>query len=454
MEMEPRDVEIPYEPRPLWRDVIHPALERVRFATLVCHRRFGKTVGTLNHCVRKALTCGLPSPQFAYIAPFRTQAKLIAWEYLKYYTSVIPGVRAREVELSVELPTAHAGRAGAKIFVAGADKPDNLRGMYLDGVILDEFGQMRRNFWNEVVRPALADRSGWAWVIGTPAGKNQFYERYIADREDPSRFTCLYTVDESGVLPEAEIEDMKRDMTPMAIRQELYCDFTASQSDVLIPIDLVERGRARRYTAGDIHGSPRIMGVDVARFGDDRTAIIRRQGLVAFKPKVFPKADNMHVADVAADEIRDFKPHAVFVDAGRGEGVIDRLRQLGFGVMEANFGAAAIDGARYARRREEMWDGIRKWLASGGSLPDDEELNEELSMPVYSFDASNRMVLEKKEKIKERMGKSPDLADALALTFFAPVAGDGEIFEPPPRLRFLRQEENVWERGGDSHVWD
>lgn len=452
----PDETIIPYAPRPLWRDVIHPALDRARFATLVCHRRFGKTVGTLNHCIRKAVECDLPAPQFAYVAPYRVQARLIAWEYLKYYTRVIPGVKVSEVNLSVELPARHAGRAGARIFVAGADRPDNLRGLYLDGVILDEFGQTRRNFWNEVIRPALADRKGWAWVIGTPAGKNQFYERYISDRADPERFTCLYTVDDSGVLPKSEIDDMKRDMTPMAIRQELYCDFTASRSDTLITMDLTAMGRSKSYTAGDILGAPGIMGVDVARYGDDRTAIIRRRGLVAFKPRVLAKLDNMTAADIIADEMSEFRPRAVFVDKGEGAGVIDRLRMLGHRVIEADFGAAAINRARYANRRAEMWDGIRKWLVSGGSLPDDEGLTEELSMPVYSFDASDRMVLEKKDKIKERMGKSPDLADALALTFFAPVMGDdGGSARPGGARRRRDDDDDVWKRTDEfSRVWE
>jgi hypothetical protein len=419
-----REATIPYAPRPLWRDVIHPALDRVRFATLVCHRRFGKTVGVINHCVKKAVTCKLPAPRYAYFAPFRTQAKLIAWEYLKFYTGAIPNVKTLEVELSVELPSQHPGRAGAKIFVAGADKPDALRGNYMDGVILDEYGQIRPAFAGEVVRPMIADRSGWMWRLGTPKGKNALYEQYEADRKTPGRFACLYTVDDSGVIPEKELEEMKKDMTPMQIRQELYCDFTASASDILIPIDLAWAAAGRKLRPEDVRLSPRVMGVDVARFGDDRSVIVRRQGLVAFPPKVFEGLDNMLVADALAAEILDFRPHCVFIDAGRGEGVIDRVRQLGFRVVEANFGARAIDGERYINRRSEMWDETRKWLESGGSVLGGGDMAEELSMPTYSFDASNRMVLEKKEKIKERMGKSPDVADALALTFFAPVSGD------------------------------
>ncbi len=421
------EVVIPYTPRSIWREVIHPELDRVRFATLVCHRRFGKTVGSVNHQLKKALLCPLPSPQFAYIAPFQTQAKLIAWEYLKYYARVIPGIKVREVGLSVELPTRHSGRAGAKLFVVGADKPDSLRGIYLDGVILDEYGQMRKNFWGEIVRPALADRKGWAWRLGTPRGKDQLYEQYTADKKDPTRFACLYTVDDTGIIPADELEEMKKDMTPMEIRQELYCDFTASALDILIPIDLVSAALQKRYTAEDIRNAPRVMAVDVARYGDDRTVIVKRQGLVAFRSRRFQGSNNMEVADSVVSEIREFRPHTVFIDAGRGEGVIDRVRQLGFRVVEANFGARAINSDRYVNRRAEMWENLKKWLESGGSLPsEDTDLLEELSVPTYSFDTANRMVLEKKEKIKERMGKSPDVGDALALTFFAPVYGDPE----------------------------
>ncbi|MDR1651865.1 MAG: terminase family protein [Synergistaceae bacterium] len=417
---------IPYHPRVIWRDVIHPALSRVRFATLVCHRRFGKTVGSLNHMIRLAADSLRPAPQYAYFAPYRTQAKLIAWEYLKHYTSAIPGVKTSEVSLSATLPTKHAGRSGAVIMIGGADKPDAFRGTYFDGVILDEIGQMRRNFYGEIVRPAIADRRGWAWRIGTPKGRNALYDFYEADRSDPDRFACLYTVDDTGVIDQGELEEMKKDMTPMEIRQELYCDFTASETDVLITIDLVSGAKSRRYSAGDVMNSARVIGVDTARYGEDRSVIIRRQGLAAFRPRVFRGLNNMEVADAVVWEINDFRPHCVFIDAGRGEGVIDRVRQLGYSVVEANFGEKAMDSARYSNRRAEIWDKTRRWLESGGSLPDDEELCEELSMPTYSFDASNRMVLEKKEKMKERIGKSPDLADALAVTFFSPVYGDVE----------------------------
>ena len=130
----------------------------------------------------------------------------------------------------------------------------------------------------------------------------------------------------------------------------------------------------------------------------------------------------MTAADRLAQEIAAHSPSGVFIDAGQGQGVIDRARQLGHDVSEVHFGGRALRHDIYANRRMEMWAGLRDWLRAGGSIPDDPALKSDLSTPVYGFDAAGRMLLESKDKIKERLGRSPDLADALALTFAAPVA--------------------------------
>lgn len=139
------------------------------------------------------------------------------------------------------------------------------------------------------------------------------------------------------------------------------------------------------------------------------------------RPLVFNGVDNMRLADIIAREIDHHKPDAVFIDAGRGEGVIDRLRQLGYRVSEIPFGGKALKDNKYTNRRAEMWDTMAQWLRGGGSLPDDEELCAELAMPEYGYDAKGRILLESKDKMKERCGRSPDLADAAALTFATPV---------------------------------
>ena len=130
----------------------------------------------------------------------------------------------------------------------------------------------------------------------------------------------------------------------------------------------------------------------------------------------------MALVGAVAQEIRDWKPEAVFIDGvGVGAGVVDRLRELGFSVTDAQAGARAIDAKKYANRRAEMWAGMREWLANGG-IPEDQELFDDLTGLEYGFTSSGSLLLEKKEDMKKRGLSSPDRADSLALTFYAPVA--------------------------------
>lgn len=419
----PKIIEIPYTPRPFWRDILHPALEQYRFAVIVAHRRFGKSVGSINHLIKKALTMTkYPSPNYAYLAPFLKQAKMIAWDYLKRYTAAIPNRRINESELYVELPSYHPNARGARIYIIGGDHPDGLRGTYWDGVVIDEYAQIRRGLWGEVIRPALADRDGWAVFIGTPKGQNQFYDMYLKALKNNNWFACLYTVDDTGIIPPKELAEMKQEMTKAEIRQELYCDFTANAYNRLISLDSINDAMSRELSEDDYKDMPRVMGIDVARYGDDACVIFKRQGLMAFEPFIAKDVDNMTFAGIVAQQIDDWAPDVIFIDAGRGEGVIDRLRQLGYtNVVEVPFGGKAIQDTRYMNKRAEMWDNCRQWLESGGKLPYMPDLRTELSMPEYTFDGLNRIKLESKESIKDKTGRSPDTADALCLTFAYPV---------------------------------
>ena len=341
-------ITIPYLPTKLWRDTIHPNLESHRFSVIVAHRRFGKTVGVINHVIKMAVIDSKRAPMYAYIAPFRNQAKQIAWSYLKHYTHVIPGMKVNESELYIEFPTKHKGSNGARIYVMGADHPDALRGTYWDGVILDEYAQMKPEFWNEVLRPAISDRKGWAVFIGTPKGQNSFYEIYQRACREKDWYCAMYRADESGVFdkdgrygPE-ELELMKRDMSEESIRQELYCDFTASAYNVLITIDMVTAATQRVISRDTVSAAPKVIGVDVARFGNDRCVITKRQGLAAMQPQVYKDVNNMEFAAILMSETDRYQPDAVFIDAGRGEGVIDRCRQMGYSVTEVNFGSKSI----------------------------------------------------------------------------------------------------------------
>lgn len=208
-----------YRPRPL-QARLHRSLKR--FNVLVAHRRFGKTVFCVNELIARAAANRLERPRYAYVAPLFTQAKDVAWEYLKRYTAPVPGVAVHETELRVDLP------GGARIRLYGADNPDRLRGLYLDGVVLDEYAQIHPRLWAEVIRPALADRQGWAVFIGTPMGRNQLHEIYQHARREPDWYAATFRASETGVIPAAELEAARRAMSEEQYAQEFECSFDAA----------------------------------------------------------------------------------------------------------------------------------------------------------------------------------------------------------------------------------
>lgn len=188
----------------------------------VAHRRAGKTVADINELIIGATRCRLQNPRFAYVAPQLNQAKDIAWTYLKEYTAFIPGVKTNESELWVELP------GGARIRIYGADNPDRLRGIYLDGVVLDEFGDMDPAIWTQVIRPALSDRKGWACFIGTPKGKNQFHRIWVEAENDPDWTRLMLKASETGLLDQKELADARKMMSDDEYAQEYECSFEAA----------------------------------------------------------------------------------------------------------------------------------------------------------------------------------------------------------------------------------
>jgi len=210
-------VVIPYAPRKVFWDYHR---RKQRWAALVAHRRCGKTVACINDIIARGLQLTLPHGRYAYVAPFLAQAKEVAWEYLKRFA--LPATKDKnEAELWVELLN------GARIRIHGADNPDRLRGAYLDGVILDEYADMRPSVWGEVIRPMLADRQGWATFIGTPKGRNEFFHIYERAAED-GWFRSMLRASQTGILPQSELDEARRDMTPEQYEQEFECSFDAA----------------------------------------------------------------------------------------------------------------------------------------------------------------------------------------------------------------------------------
>jgi hypothetical protein len=212
-------IEIPYKPREHQLKV-HELLEGKRFAVVVAHRRFGKTVAALNHLIREAVLNEKETPRYAYIAPTYGQAKRVAWDYLVKYTTPLGGTNNIS-ELRVDF-------WGRRIQLYGSDNPDSLRGQYFDGVIIDEVGDQNPKIWTDIVRPALTDRKGWCLFIGTPKGHNHFKE--LRDRAEKEEGWGLleFKASETGVVDEVELKAARNEMGEDKYRQEFECSFDAA----------------------------------------------------------------------------------------------------------------------------------------------------------------------------------------------------------------------------------
>lgn len=191
-----------------------------RWAVMVCHRRAGKTVACVADLVLSALATTKDSARFAYLCPQFNQAKDVAWLYIKNLTADIPQVTYNETELRCDLPN------GSRIRLYGAENGDRLRGLYLDGIILDEYADMAPDVWGAVIRPALSDRNGWAAFIGTPKGHNEFH-RIFADA-DSEWFKLMLKAGDSGIISPKELEAARKSMTEDQYAQEFECSFEAA----------------------------------------------------------------------------------------------------------------------------------------------------------------------------------------------------------------------------------
>ncbi|HHC19304.1 MAG TPA: hypothetical protein ENK81_02740 [Euryarchaeota archaeon] len=221
-------IEIPYKPHEkqmLLHDDSH------RFRVVVCGRRFGKTVFAINELIQKAFE---KKGHYWYLSPTYKQSKLIAWEMIKYYAKEIV-TKTNESELSLELLN------GSQIKLLGSDNYDALRGVGLNGVVFDEFADIKPNVWQAVVRPMLIDSKGWAIFMGTPKGKNHFYEMFIRDDlfndvgyrdqwgepvEADSDFKAYrFKTSDNPYIPPEEVEAARKSMNEEYFRQEFEASF-------------------------------------------------------------------------------------------------------------------------------------------------------------------------------------------------------------------------------------
>lgn len=259
LDYQPRDAFLPFHNR------------RARFASLVCHRRAGKTVAAVNDLIIGALECKLPRPQLAYIAPNYQQAKRIAWEYLKQFAAPLIN-QTHESELRVTL------KNEAKIYLLGAEKADSLRGIYLDGAILDEYAQIRPTAVSQVILPCLSDRGGWAVFMGTPTGKNHFYDTHKRAQNDPAWFSLILKASESGILNKDELALIRSQMDESDYMQEFECSFEAALRGAIYGREMEQAEAERRVTEFPLDPNLPLDVITDLGYADDTVLCFFQQG--------------------------------------------------------------------------------------------------------------------------------------------------------------------------------
>lgn len=397
----------------------------IKRACLVWHRRAGKDKTAIAWTASQAYQ---RKGTYFHCLPTYNQGRKVVWDGIdaagfRFIDHFPPEVRSNknESEMRIELKNGSAWQ------IIGADNYDAVVGSNPVGIVFSEWA-ISDDYpaaW-DLFRPMLAENGGWAVFIFTPRGRNHGFSLYQMAQTNPNWFCQLLTVDDTGVVSKADIQ-AERDagMGEGMIQQEFYCSFLASTEDIVIPFELIQAsiGRDVAYS-----GATKIAGLDVARFGDDRTALVVRQGPMVTHVETWSQADAVQTAGRVMDRYRARLMDVVSIDAiGIGSGVVDILRNNGIPVVAVNVAETpTLNDARYQRLRDELWWKARMFFEdrtcgiSRGIMPKDiNALLADIQDIHYGYTPTGKIRIEEKAEMKKRLGFSPDIGDALCLTFAA-----------------------------------
>ncbi|MEH6633500.1 MAG: terminase [Halopseudomonas aestusnigri] len=281
--------------------------------------------------------------------------------------------------------------------------------------LFDEASAVPDKVW-EVSDGGLTDGEPMRFVFGNPTrNSGRFFECFnrLRHRWQVQQIDSREVEGTNAKLMAQWVEDYGEDSDFVRVRVRGV--FPRAGSTQFISNEIVGEAQSRELPPQS--KQPIVIGVDVARFGDDQSVILIRQGRKILEINKY-RVDTMALVGFVVEALRQYRPDGVLVDGvGVGGGVVDRLQQLGHDVIDVNAGSRAQDHKTYLNKRAEMWGKMREWLKGGDIPTDDQELETDLTAIEYGFDAKNRLQLEKKEDMKKRGLHSPDVADALALTF-------------------------------------
>jgi phage terminase large subunit len=354
------------------------------------------------------------------------QLRDVVWPELRKWHGRLPEPLKAEIEIAAErLFLKGAPECFAVARTASKDNPEALQGFHEDNLLfVVEEASGIDDIVFEVGAGALSTAGAKLLMLANPTRTSgYFYDSHHALR---ARFKTMRVNSEDVPRARGHIDDIiaKYGRESNAYRVRVLGDFPTTEDDAVIPLHLCESAVVRQVRATEFRP---VWGLDVARFGDDRTALCKRQGNTILEPvKSWRQKDTMQVAGIVMEEYRlvrdtapDLVPAEILVDViGLGAGVVDRLFELGLPVRGVNVGESASVSDRFMRRRDELWFAARDWLAAANcKLADDDELIAELTAPKYTLTSSGKVLVEPKDEMKKRGLSSPDLADAFILTF-------------------------------------
>ena len=331
------------------RSVFAPYVHRdKRWACMVVHRRGGKTYVSLQDLISRALTHKRPGPpkRYAYLAPTRQQAKDIVWGYLTRFTSAFAKPNAEELKVTFG--------DGTEIKLFSGESYERLRGMYLDGCVIDEYADIDPRAWYSVIRPCLTDYQGWATFIGTPKGRNQFWRLWCDALQDPAWYTFLLQSSKSGIIPESELVDLRRGTPEHIFRQEYECDFSVARLGSIYA-RLLEEARVSHRISNDVlwhKECPVYTSFDVGAPFNQRVWVWQMVGdRIVFLESLFGDNDCGTPAEWAKrllDRKYHYGSHFIPHDAAQANG----------GLWQAQLRTAGLENVKPVSRQHSVWDGI------------------------------------------------------------------------------------------------
>ena len=394
-----------------------------RRACLIWHRRSGKTKSLVNFTTKKMFE---RVGTYYHCFPEYSQGRKILWDgidadgnrVLEHHIPQVLRKATNKTEMKIEMIN------GSLWQIIGADNYDSLVGPNPVGLILDEWAVSSKYpmAW-DYFRPILTENKGWAVFPYTPRGRTHGWDLYQMSLRNPNWFSQLLTVDTTNVVSRFDIEEERASgMSEDMIQQEYYCSFLASTEDILIPFFLIQQALDHDIDYGR---SGRIAGCDPARFGNDRNGFVIRQAGQVIHVDSWGGLDTVQSAGKLISLYEAGIYDCVAIDViGVGAGIFDMVKNAGIPCVAVNVSEATTDNSQFVRQRDELWWKARQWFEEPGcsispviSEAKKKEFLSDIQDIRFEYNAKGQIKVEKKEKMKERLGFSPDTGDAFIHTF-------------------------------------